>query len=121
MQIVRELQPGKYDQYVLPDGTVTVRMKKLSYGYVEAAHYWWRNLMETFENNGYAVSKTDKCVFIRRENENAALCRTTVDDCLFVCNGNEKWIQEQIERLRTKYEDVTIEQGYELGLIDVQI
>jgi hypothetical protein len=51
VQILREIQPGKYDQYVLPDGTVIVRVKKLSYRYVEAAHYWWRNLMETFENN----------------------------------------------------------------------
>jgi hypothetical protein len=40
VQVLRELQPEKYDDYVLPDGTVIVKMKKLSYGYVEAAHYW---------------------------------------------------------------------------------
>jgi hypothetical protein len=96
-------------------------MKKLSYGYVEAAHYWWRDLKETFKNNGYAVSKKDKCVFIKREGENIALCGTTVDDCLFVCNGNEAWINEQIEMLRTKYEDITIEKCDELGLIGMQI
>jgi hypothetical protein len=40
----------------LPDGTVIVKMKKLSYGYVEAAHYWWKDLTGTFTSSGYTAT-----------------------------------------------------------------
>jgi hypothetical protein len=56
VQKLMELQPDRYKNYVLPDGSVIVKMKKLSYGYVEAAHYWWRDLSGTFTDNGYVVS-----------------------------------------------------------------
>jgi hypothetical protein len=108
VEVLKELQPGKYDEYVLPDGTVIVRMKKLSYGYVEAAHYWWRDLTEMFKTNGYAVSKKDKCIFIKRENKKIAFCGTTVDDCLFICSGEEKWIKDQIGMLKRKFGEITI-------------
>jgi hypothetical protein len=36
LQILMDIQPEKYKDYILPDGTVIVQMKKLSYGYVEA-------------------------------------------------------------------------------------
>jgi hypothetical protein len=121
VQVLMELQPDKYNRYVLPDGTVVVQMKKLSYGYVEAAHYWWKDLTEMFKTSGYKVSKKDKCVFIKRENQQVALCGTTVDDCLFVCNGDQAWIQEQRMMLRNKYDDITIEHGDVLGLIGMQI
>jgi hypothetical protein len=32
VKVLMELQPGKYDEYMLPDGTMIVQMKKLSYG-----------------------------------------------------------------------------------------
>jgi hypothetical protein len=120
-EVLKELQPGKYDEYVLRDGTVIVRMKKLSYGYIEAAHYWWRDLMETLKANGYAVSKKDKCISIKREDEKSPFCGTTVDNCLFICSGEEKWIKDQIGMLKKKYEEITIEHGDEIGLIGMQI
>jgi hypothetical protein len=48
---------------------------------VEAAHSWYRDLTETFEENGYEVSK--------RENDMIEFCGTIVDDCLFICNGEK--------------------------------
>jgi len=46
---------------------VIVKMDKLIYGYVEAAHYWYETLMSAFKNNQYAVSGKDKCMFIKRQ------------------------------------------------------
>jgi len=43
-----ELENDKYKDYVLPNGSLIVEMDKLSYRYVEAAHYWYENLAETF-------------------------------------------------------------------------
>jgi hypothetical protein len=78
VQVLRELQPGKFDDYVLPDRTVVVRMKKLSYGYVKAAHCWWRDLTETFQNNGYeSVKEGQVCVHKKRK----PACGSVWNDC----------------------------------------
>jgi hypothetical protein len=53
VNLLLELEPDKYGPYALPDGTMIVRMKHLSYGYVEAAHYWYKELSSTFEKNNY--------------------------------------------------------------------
>jgi recombinational DNA repair protein RecR len=96
-------------------------MKKNSYGYVEASHYWWKNLSSTFHQVGYNTSSKDKCVYIKRENGKVAICGATVDDCLFVCTQDDMWIKEQIELLQNKYHEVSIEIGDNLGLVGMQI
>ena len=121
VKVLQELEPGKYEPYVLQDGSVIVKMKKISYGYVEAAHYWYKDLSDTFFSAGYNQSKKDKCVFIKKEDGNMACCATTVDDCLFVTSNDGTWIQKQIEFLKAKYEDVAVEMGDEIGLIGMQV
>jgi hypothetical protein len=121
VQILRKIEPEKYEPYMQPDGTVIVRMNKISYGYVEAAHYWWKDLSGTFFDNGYNESKKDKCVYIKKEGTNVAYCGATVDDCLFVTTNDERWIQEQIAVLKEKYEEVTIEIGEEINLIGMNV
>jgi hypothetical protein len=116
-----ELLPDKYKKYVLPDGTVIAKMKKLSHRYVEAAHYWWKDLTKTFTDAEYAVSRKDKCVFIKRTNDKVAFCGTTVDDCIFACTKNDEWMKQQIQMLQNKYEEITIEHGDEIGLIGMQV
>lgn len=48
VELLLELQHDKCKDYVLPDGTVIVEMDKLSYGYVEAAHYLYESLAKNF-------------------------------------------------------------------------
>jgi len=63
VKVQQELEPGKYEPYVLQGGSVIVKMKKISYGYVEAVHYWYKDLSDTFFSSGYNQSKKDKwCV-----------------------------------------------------------
>ena len=85
VQLLCEFQPGKYEPYILPDGSVIVEMKSISYGFVEAAHYWWKGLTEIFKDNGYSQGNKDKCVYIKRDGDKVAYCGVTVDDCFF-CN-----------------------------------
>jgi hypothetical protein len=115
-----ELEPDRYGPYALPDGTMIVCMKHLSYGYVEAAHYWYKELSSTFEKNNYTKSKKDKCLFIHREAGNV-YCAVTVDDGLFAATGDEEWIKQQIEMLRKAYIDITVEQGNDVGVVGMQI
>ena len=121
VKILQEVKPGVYKPYILGDGTMIMEMTKFSYGLVEAAHYWYKNLKGTFEVNDYDVSKKDKCVFIRRTDNKVAYCATTVDDCLFVTTKDDKWINKQIAMLKDAYEAVEIEQGDELGVIGIQV
>jgi hypothetical protein len=44
-----------------------------------------------------------------------------VDDCLFVRTNDERWIQEQIEVLKMKYEEVTVEIGETINLIGMHV
>jgi hypothetical protein len=96
-------------------------MKTISYGYVEAAYYFWKRLASTFVSNGYTQSKKDKCIYIKRDGDNVAYCGTTVDDCCFITTRNPQWKKQQIDLIRNEFEEITIEDGDELGLIGIQI
>jgi hypothetical protein len=51
VELLLEMQPDKYKNYVMKDGSIVVKMDKLSYGYVKAAHYWYEELVKVFEKN----------------------------------------------------------------------
>ncbi len=97
-----------------------IEMDKLSYGYVKAAHYWWEELKSKFEKE-YIISKKDKCVFIKHQNECVSFCGITIDDCLFVCTRDNEWINDQISMLKNAFQEVTVETGDEIGLVGMQI
>jgi hypothetical protein len=69
VKLLLELEYDKYKDYVLQDGSVIAEMDKLSYGYVEVAHYWYETLAETFTSNG-----KDKYLFIKKDENNVAIC-----------------------------------------------
>jgi hypothetical protein len=47
VKVLQELELGNYEPYIHQDGSVIMKMKKISYGYVEAAHYWYKDLSDT--------------------------------------------------------------------------
>jgi hypothetical protein len=61
--VLLELQPEVYEDNVQPDRSIVVEMDKLSYGFVEAAHYWYENLA-TLTDNEYKTSSKEKCVLL---------------------------------------------------------
>jgi hypothetical protein len=77
MDLLLELEYDKYKDYVVPDCTLIVEMDKLSYGYVEPAHYWYESHAKTFTLNNHEVSGKDKCMFIKCQDINVT----------FLCNG----------------------------------
>jgi hypothetical protein len=121
VKVLLELRPGEYDKYVMDDGTMVMEMNAISYGLVEPAHYWYKNLRGTIEKNKYKCSAKDKCLFIKWSEDKVAFCTTTVDDCLFITTNDEQWIGEQVAMLRKAYETVEVEQGDELGLTGMQV
>lgn len=77
--------------------------EKLSYGYVEAAHYWWKDLSGTFTGSGCTVSHKDTCVFMKCKADKVAFFGTTIEEFLFVCTRDDAGIQKQIQMLEKKY------------------
>ncbi len=61
-------------------------------------------------------SKKNKCVLLKREGGNIACCAATVEECFSMTCSVEKWIQKPVEFLKSKYEDVAVEMGNEIGL-----
>jgi hypothetical protein len=121
VKLLLELEYDRYKDYIQNDGSVIVKIDKLSYGYVEAAHYWYETLMSAFKINQYAIRRKDKCLFIKHQDNKLALCGTTMDDCLFICKRDDKWIEEQIKMLKDAFKEVTMESDDELGLVGMQI
>lgn len=121
VQMLRELQPGKWDEFVQADGKMVVEMDKLMYGFKEAAHYWNVELINVFLKAGYKQCAKDKCVLVKQTEEKYSACAITVDDCLFVATKDELWINEQIEMLIRAFQEVTTERGNDLGIIGMQI
>jgi hypothetical protein len=120
VKILLELHPGEYEEYVLKNGTMIREMRPVSYGLVEAAHYWHKNLDTTFSKNAYKPFMKDKCVYIMKTNDKVAYCVTTVD-CFFVMTKDIKWMNAQIKMLKEAYEVINAEHGEILGLIGMHM
>ena len=60
----------------MDDGSSIMEMNAISYGLVEAARYWYKNLKNTFKKKEYKTSAKDKCVFIKRTEDKVAFCAT---------------------------------------------
>jgi hypothetical protein len=56
-------------------------------------------------------------MFVQREAGKLAFCATTVDHCLLIASKNDTWVQQQIQMLQSKNEEVTVETGDELVFI----
>jgi hypothetical protein len=76
---------------IVQNGNLVVEMIAISYGFVKAAHYFWKGLMNTFVSNGYVQRPKDKCLYIKRDDTDVAYCRVTVDDYFFVMTRNPQW------------------------------
>jgi dihydroxyacetone kinase DhaKLM complex PTS-EIIA-like component DhaM len=109
VKMLQELHPGKYEPYIMDDGTIIMEMTKISYGLIKAVHYWYQDLRKTFLQNDYYASMKDKYVFLKRAGDKVSYCTMTVDDCCIVAMRDDAWIGEQIEMLRKAYEAVEIE------------
>lgn len=67
------------------------------------------------------ASNKDKRIFIKCQGENVVFCGTTVNDCFFICNRNQEWLENQVEKLKKKFKEITMETGNELGLIECKL
>ena len=125
VRILLKLEPGKWEEYVCKDGTVLVRMKKISYGYKEAAYYWYKTLTAVFFKAGYKALFKDLCVLYKKSEINGeelfSMVAITVDDCLFAATQAQGWKDQQIDMLKEAFTDLTVSEGDELSIIGMSV
>jgi hypothetical protein len=75
----------KYEDYVQPDGSVSVKLEKALYGLLESARLFYEHLKGTLTNLGFTMNPYDCCVFNRTvDGVQQTLC-FHVDDILITC------------------------------------
>ena len=60
--LIAEAHP-EYKDYIMPNGTMILKVKKAMYGLVESAWLWYKELEKHLTGLGYKVSSSDRALF----------------------------------------------------------
>ena len=63
--LIAEAHP-EYADYIMPNGTMILKVKKAMYGLVESAWLWYKELEKHLTGIGYKVSPNDRALFHKR-------------------------------------------------------
>jgi hypothetical protein len=110
---------NKWHKYMNDKGRILVEMKKLMYGYKEAAHYWQKYLFTMFKRHNYKVCVKDQCVAILRDNKSVVMIAVTVDDCFIACTPDMK--MQVIKMFENEFGEITVETGDDINIIGMSI
>jgi len=99
------------------DGCLYTLMLKAIYGCVQASALWYALIQRTLEAGGYAVSKTDHCVFrkINSERERIYLLLLHVDDIMANIDREEAMTLKA--RLEKAFGTIQFEEGGRLSYL----
>ena len=120
-KLLLKLNPTYWRMYLRRDGRILVTMKRLMYGFKEAARYWNKTLVDVFVAAGYAQCFKDSCVLLKKEGGNISIVGITVDDCLFAATRCEEWILAQVEMLKKAFSGLTVERGEVLQIVGMRV
>jgi hypothetical protein len=100
----------EYGMFLLPNGTMIVKLTKALYGCVESARLWYNHLTTQLVNDGYIPNPIDICVFNKTVNDVQCTVCIHVDDLFFTCI-DESIIERTLDSLISVYKEVTIKRG----------
>lgn len=100
----------EYDEYIEPNGTMVVKLKKALYGLVQSAKLWYQCLRSSLEEFGFACNPYDVCVFNKTVNGDQITVCVYVDD-LMITSANNKAIKDLLKSLNKKYGELTVKRG----------
>ena len=118
--VYQHLQNRDISEYLEPDGSLIVKIKKALYGLVESARLWYDHLCATLLSIGYKVSHFDRGLFHKdKDNEKSHIC-LHVDDVLQSTKSQEL-NEELIQHLRATYKDINVQQGEKIFYLGLQL
>ena len=100
-----------YEQFLLDDGAIYVKLNKALYGLVESALLWYEDVSGYLQANGFTPNPLDMCVF-NEESPGGKQCSITlfVDDLMITCADMAR-IERVTQLLISKYGEVTTSDG----------
>lgn len=102
--------------YVCADGSMTLKLKRSVYGLVQAPALWYKLLVSTFTKLGFATSKFDPCLFIKRD----IILVIHVDD-IFVGASSVDLIKQFHADLEKQFSNVSLEISDRLNYVGLSI
>jgi hypothetical protein len=93
-------------QFLQPDGTIVVRLKKALYGLKNSGKLWYEEMHQFLINTGFARSLMDKCLYTRRDGNLVTHALVYVDDILLVGNDTKFRLRCKTE-LRSRFKNIT--------------
>jgi hypothetical protein len=87
-QFLVQVDP-KAKEFVQPDGSILVEIRKSLYGLPEAAQLWNEYLTGALINGGYTQCPSEPCLFIRKKGSQVSIVTVYVDDCLHIYKGDQ--------------------------------
>jgi hypothetical protein len=121
VKLLMKINPSYWRPFLRRDGKILVEMRKLMYGFKEAARYWNKTLVDVFVAGGYVPCFKDSCVLWKRSGDLISICGITVDDCLFVTSRDEVWKSEQVRMLQSAFGGLTVEFGDVLQIVGMHV
>jgi len=83
------------------DGSLYMLMLKAMYGCIQASALWYALIRKFLEDQGYQVSKTERCVFRKKEGERIFILLLYVDDIL--ANADSKEAEKLKQNLKKRF------------------
>lgn len=121
VEALLELQP-EAREFVCPNGTLIVLLRKAIYGLVESARLWYDTLSAVLISLGFIKSSADNCVFVLRNSNGEAVCIVCVYvDDLFVTAPLQSIIDKLYSDLSAKFNALSMQTGKKINYLGMEI
>lgn len=110
----------EFSEYLLPDGTMLVELRKSLYGLVESALRWYATLASVLKELDYTCTKADPCVFVKHANGHIIIVCVYVDD-LLAATDSKALLDELYAALRQRFGTITTHSGDTIYYLGIEI
>ena len=100
-----------YKEFVLPDGTCNVKLKKALYGCVESARLWYNRISEFLIKLGYEKNPVEECVFNKYDEDSVQCTVALYVDDLKAASKSDKLLEELYQSCLIEFKEVTKHEG----------
>jgi len=80
----------RYSNFLMPDGTLVVKLKRALYGCVESAKLWYEHISTTLRSFDFIANPQDKCVINLSAGGVQCTVYVYVDDLLITCRAQAR-------------------------------
>jgi len=110
----------EFEKFINESGKMVVKLNKALYGCVQSALLWYECLRDFLLKIGFTTNPYDECIFTRNNRTGNCTIIVYVDDLLFMASS-KNIIEEVIDHLRTKFEDINVTYGKVLSYLRMEL